>query len=891
MPDPLAPLRQALQERYAFERELGRGGMATVYLVQDLRHDRPVALKVLHPELAATLGPERFQREVKLAARLQHPHILTVLDSGEAAGRLWFAMPYVEGESLRDRLRRERQLPVEDALRVAREAAQALQYAHEHGIVHRDIKPENLLLTRDGNTLVADFGIARAVGSVGDERLTETGLAVGTPAYMSPEQSAGDKGLDARTDIYSLAAVLFEMLSGEPPFTGATTQAMLVKRLTEPAPSARAVRPNVPEAVDAAIRKALSPVAADRFGTVAQFAQALDTAGRRDGGTAEREAGTAATTVVSSAPSAVPRPRRRGVPVAAAALVLGILIGLGVLFAWRRGQNGGATTGTRVLAVLPFENLGDSADAYFADGVTDEVRTKLAQVTGLEVIARGSSNEYRGTAKRAQEIARELGAGYLLTGTVRWIKSGDGTSRVRVTPELVEVQPGVAPRTRWGEQFDAGLTDVFQVQADIAGKVVSALDVALADSAREVLVAKPTRSVPAYDAFIKGEAIAQRGGLASARRAMEQYQEAIRLDSTFALAWAKLGRSAGVQYVNTGGTRELAEISRTALEHARALAPNHPETYSAQSFYEGNVLGDPARGLATAEAGLRISPNNADLLSSAAAQEQTLGRFEAAVARLERGFAIDPRSESISRRLGYAFMVLRRYPEAQTAYDRGIALAPGNLFVLQNLALLGLTQGDVGPVRRIAGDFGSGVAQDQMLAYLAQSEELAWAFDSAQQDHVMRLGPDAFEDDRPAWALVRAHIYSLRGDRAKMREWGDTAEKAFGEILREAPDDAQQTALRGVALAYAGRYDEAIRAGKRGLELLPPSKDMYFGPYVQHQLVRIYLLAGQNEQALDTLEPLLDMPYTLTPAWLRIDPMFDPLRKNPRFQKLVADAT
>src|SRR5262245_12922525 len=219
MPHPVAILREALADRYAFERELGRGGMATVYLARDLRHDRPVALKVLHPELANSLGPERFLREIKLAARLQHPHILTVLDSGETAGRLWFTMPYVEGESLRDRLRRERQLPVEDALRIAREAAQALQYAHGHGIVHRDIKPENLLLTEDGNTLVADFGIARSLGSGSDEKLTETGLVVGTPAYMSPEQAAGDKGLDARTDVYSLAAVLYEMLAGEPPFS------------------------------------------------------------------------------------------------------------------------------------------------------------------------------------------------------------------------------------------------------------------------------------------------------------------------------------------------------------------------------------------------------------------------------------------------------------------------------------------------------------------------------------------------------------------------------------------------------------------------------------------------------------------------------------------------
>ena len=274
-------LWESLAGRYTLERELGRGGMAVVYLVRDLKHDRPVALKVLNPELAASLGSERFLREVRLAARLQHPHVLTVLDSGEAASRpgavgsLWFTMPFVDGESLRTRLARERQLPVDDALRIAGEAAQALQYAHGQGVVHRDIKPENLLLTRDGNTLVADFGIARALGADTESKLTETGFVVGTPAYMSPEQAGGDSGLDARTDVYSLGAVLYEMLAGEPPFTGATMQALLVKRLTQPAPSVRAARPQVPEPVDAAIRRALAPVPADRYATMAQFGQAL----------------------------------------------------------------------------------------------------------------------------------------------------------------------------------------------------------------------------------------------------------------------------------------------------------------------------------------------------------------------------------------------------------------------------------------------------------------------------------------------------------------------------------------------------------------------------------------------------------------------------------------
>ncbi|HLB09648.1 MAG TPA: serine/threonine-protein kinase, partial [Gemmatimonadaceae bacterium] len=275
--------------------------MATVFLAQDVRHGRPVALKVLHPELAASLGPERFQREIRVAARLQHPHILTVHDSGVVeplpgsggTPAYWFTMPYVEGESLRSRLQRERQLPLDQALQIAREAARALDYAHQHGVIHRDIKPENILLTEDGSTLVADFGIARAL--VGDEGLTQTGLAIGTPAYMSPEQASADKSTDARTDIYSLGVVLYEMLAGEPPYTGATAQAIIMKRFTEPVPSVRTTRPNVPEAADMAIRRALAPIPADRFGSAAEFARAIGPAVTSTATAAQERAPSAAT--------------------------------------------------------------------------------------------------------------------------------------------------------------------------------------------------------------------------------------------------------------------------------------------------------------------------------------------------------------------------------------------------------------------------------------------------------------------------------------------------------------------------------------------------------------------------------------------------------------------
>jgi serine/threonine-protein kinase len=898
--DSAAALAAGLRDRYTLERPLGRGGMATVYLARDLKHDRPVALKVLLPELAASLGPDRFQREIKLAARLQHPHILTVHDSGETAGQLWFTMPYVEGESLRDRLRREGQLPVDDALQIAREAARALDYAHQHGVVHRDIKPENILLTRDGSTLVADFGIARALG--GEERLTQTGMRVGTPAYMSPEQASGDKTVDARTDVYALGAVLYEMLAGEPPFTGPSAQAIILKRFTEPVPSVRKPRPSVPEGVDQAIQRSLAPVPADRFATAGQFAQALQPAVR--GATAASIATpSAAPTVVAPSVAATPSAgtptapapavaRGRRLPVTAIALALGFLIGLGVLFAWRRTHASASEgAGQKILAVLPFENLGDSADAYFAEGVANEVRNKLATIGGLEVIARGSSNEYRHTTKPPQQIARELGADYLLTGTIQWEKVPGGPSRVRVSPELVDAAPGHAPSTRWGSRFDASLTDVFQVQADIAAKVASALDVALGDSARHELAVKPTANLSAYDAFLKGEAASQSMGATdppSLRRAIGFYEQAVALDSAFVPAWAQLAKARGSLYANSTPTPELAAAARQATERARALGPDRPEGPAALGSYYRNVTLDNPQAIQAFEAALKLAPNDVDVLGSLALAQQALGQWDAALPHLAKASALDPRSARTARLTGLTLLWLRRYPEAQAAMDRAVALAPTNLTSIERRAMLALAQGDLAGARAIVRTALTAVEPAALIAYFGNFFDLYWVLDDAQQQQLLALPPSAFDNDRAAWAIVRAQTYALRGNQALTRVYADSARLANEEQLRATPDDGQRHAFRGLALAYLGRKAEAIQEGERAVALVPISRDAYNGEYLQHQLVRIYLLVGEPEKALDQLEPLLRMPYYLSPGWLRVDPTFAPLKGNPRFERLVA---
>jgi len=895
MTDLRAQLQEGLGANYTLERELGRGGMATVFLAQDLKHDRPVALKVLHPELAASLGPERFLREIKLAARLQHPHILTMLDSGEAGGRLWFTMPYVEGESLRDRLRRERQLPVDDALRITREAAQALQYAHDHGVIHRDIKPENLLLTRDGNTLVADFGIARGleVGGGRNEKLTDTGLVVGTPAYMSPEQASGERTLDARSDVYSLGSVLYEMLAGEPPFTAPTMQAMIVKRLTEPPPSARANRATVPESVDQAIRKALAQLAADRFASAAEFARVLlpsvatvPTPATAPAATAP--ATSAAPTIASPSSGSPTRPASAHSYRAVVVLFVGFVLGLGVLFAWRRGHPDAAPGGTgneRRVAVLPFQNLGDSADAYFADGITDAVRGKLTALPGMRIIASNSSAQYRNTTKTPQEIGRELGVDYLLVSKVRWAKSADGTSRVQVSPELIEVATADA---KWQQPFDASLTDVFKVQADVASQVAQALDVAIGTRQQEVLADRPTANLAAYDAFLKGKAARALGANPVTLRQAAEYQEqAVALDSGFVAAWAALSEASSLLYTNGAPSPAVADRARSAADRAIALNPQRPEGYRALGNYYRLVTGTPTRAVEQYGIGLKLAPDDADLLRGLANAEQGLGRWDQALEHFRRSRSLDPRAAPTATNLAVLLLWRRQYEEALAMSDAAVALAPGSLSAIEARAMIHLAQGDLEGARAVLAQPPPGTDLPGFVAYIGNFWDLFWALDDEQQALLKRLRPSAFDNDVGAWGVTLAGLYSVEGDRRRAAAYGDSARAAIEQQLTATPEDAQRNLFLGLALAFAGHKAEAIRAGLHGASLGPISSDAQSGTYFQHQLVRIYLLVGEPEKALDVLEPLLKIPYYLSPGWLKIDPTFDPLRSNPRFKKLV----
>ena len=443
--------------------------MATVYLAHDLRHDRDVAIKVLRPELAQALGSDRFLAEVRITAGLDHPHILTLIDSGAVDGTLFYVMPFVRGESLRARLTREKQLEIDDALTIARQVAAALDYAHRHGVIHRDIKPANILL-HEGEAILTDFGIALAVSEAGGDRLTGTGFSLGTPNYMSPEQAAGERAIDARSDVFALGAVTYEMLAGEPPFTGASAQAIIAKVMTERPTSLRVLRDTVPAAVDTAVMRALAKAPIDRFATAREFADALSSGA-----------------VAASAPAPRARPGQwRGITVAAGIVVVAIV---GAYLFTRRGTSSGAgpASAIRSIAVLPLDNYSaDSTQAYFAEGMTDELTSDLAMISQLRVTSRGSAMQFTGSKRPpTPEIARALNVDAVVEGSVTRV--GD---RVRINAQLIDAR---VDKHLWAQTFERSSSDVLALQAELASAIASAINVQLTPGEQSRLSAAPSR--------------------------------------------------------------------------------------------------------------------------------------------------------------------------------------------------------------------------------------------------------------------------------------------------------------------------------------------------------------------------------------------------------------
>jgi serine/threonine-protein kinase len=879
----LAALAEALAGRYVIEREIGRGAAAVVYLAQDLRHGRRVALKVLHSELGAALGVERFLREIRTQARLQHPHILPLFDSGSAAGRLFCTMPYLEGGSLRDRLRQERQLPVETVAQMVTEVASALTYAHALGVIHRDIKPENILVSGSGHALLTDFGIAYAIedGSGHDraKRITESGITLGTPTYMSPEQSVGDAAVDSRSDIYSLAVVVYEMLAGAPPFTGPNPRAIMARRLMAGPPPLTGVRPDLPPAVEPAIVRALARQPADRFETAADFAVTL--CGRGEEPLPEPEE--------PEPPS--PRSWRRYA--AAAALAIPLLIGavVGAQRVLRKDQSpAAAPAGQRMLVVLPFRNLGDSADAYFADGLTEELTSRLASLSGLRVISRTSAEQYRASGRPLKEIGAELGAGYVLEGSVHLDRGSTGASRVRVRPRLISV---ANDSQLWSEPYEVELTEVFRVQTDIAERVSRSLDLALRAPEREALANVGTRDPVAYDFYLRGnDYLGRSNQQADLASAASLFTQAVQADPGFAAAWAKLARChTQIHWHHYDRTDARLALAKAALDSAVRLAPELPETRTAMGFYRYWGFLDYEGAIREFEASLRLQPSNSDLLQAIGYVERRRGRWEKSLGRFVEALRYDPRSGQRSFDVGDNYLSLHLFPEADHYLDRAMALSPdwSNPYIYRAWLQV-VWRGDLARGRELMaqglariepGRFAAGLQTgDRISASLVTADSTFWSM-------LDGLSLATFAGDTVRYHLLKAETAAFRRRAAAERAHGDSARALIQQRLRPMPDDAKTLATLALAYMHLGRHAEAIRAGERAAALLPVEEDAVSGPFVLAYLARVYAVAGRDDKATEVLERLMGTDSWITPAELRADPIWEPLREYPAFRKLA----
>ena len=732
---------QVLADRYVIERPLGHGGMATVYLAEERKHSRHVAVKVLHPDLTRSLGTERFLREIRIVAGLSHPHIVPLIDSGEYDGRLFYVSVFVPGGSLRDRLNRERTLALGDALRVGHEIGSALESAHRGGYVHRDVKPENILLAADGHALLTDFGIAFAGSTDTTDAITAVGLAVGTPEYMSPEQASGARDLGVPSDLYSLACVVYEMLTGEPPFRGPNAQATMAMHVTKTPPSSRAMRPELPAMLDQVLAKALAKDPQQRYSGVREFLSALDA-------------------------SVLPRLST-------------------------------ARAAPRTIAVLPFINASpDAENEYLSDGITDELIVALAKVEGLRVSSRTSVFALKGKAQDVRAIGALLGASAVLEGTVR--KAGE---RLRITAQLTSTDDG---QLLWSQRYDRTLEDVFAIQDEIANTIVSTLRATTFASLETPVARRHTENVRAHSLYLRGRHAWNKRSQEAVFEAIEFFEQAIREDPNYALAYTGLSDSFALlldyRSVPVQEWHERAkEYARKALALDESLAEAHTSLAWSLFIYDWDWDG-AAREFRRA---IELDPKYPTAHQWHAFSLASRGRLDEALLEGHVAQELDPASVSIRRTLGWLYYYARRYDQARYHLSRAIEMNPEAEETYRVLGLSVAMQGDLVEAERI----------------LREAITLRGA------------GPYAI--------ATLAYVLGRKGDR----------EGALAHLR-----DLEQRAAAGYVSSVA--------------------------------FATLYLGLADIEQALDWTERARAERRGWV-TYLRINPIFDPLRESPRFRTLI----
>jgi TolB-like protein/cytochrome c-type biogenesis protein CcmH/NrfG len=856
--------------------ELGHGGMGVTYLAVDKILRRKVALKGIEVPAAARTSHavrERFLREARAAAALRHPNVAAVFQFGASpiGSHCYYAMELVEGETLETRVRRDGPVDAELALEIAIQVTRALTAAAAHGLIHRDLKPGNIMLTRgDGDTpemevKVIDFGLAKAIADAGASDITDAknpasemdlthGEFVGTPNFASPEQF-GSGPVDVRSDIYSLGATLWFALTGQTPFSGQSIEEIRRAQKLGALPVKQLKAARVPSQFKSLLKSMLAIEPAARPGVRELAARLRSCSLQPSGG------------------------RRSSV---ALAVVLVLILGASGFFVFRslHNQNSALNTAAteKSVAVLPLENLSDDkGDAFFADGVHDELLSNLAKIKDLKVISRTSVMQFKsGIRRNLKEIARQLGVGNVVEGSVR--RSGN---HVRVSVQLIDAR---TDRHLWGENYDRTLADSLALQGDLATEIAAALGATLSPQEKAQVEAKPTNNAAAYDAYLRGRAF--KTGVAwsdNADVAIRSYQQAVKLDPNFALAWAYLScAQIGSYWEGIDHNPARLAPAKDSLDHALALDPNLPETHLALGYYRYYGQLDFTGALAEFQQAERDLPNNIDILQAITLIQRRLGHWDEAIEAARRAVELDPRNVVSSIVLAETYRCVRRFPEALATADRLLAFDPTNGDAIWAKASVFLATGDLNAVEPLLANPGTYPIMRGAVALFQR--RYAAAIEILSKELGTESDPGMRNSERLLLGLSQQRARDVAAARA-------TYQKAAQELQRKLEKIAPDRADLGLAYAGLGEAASAIAEGQKAMAMQPSSKDPYDGPAREEQMARIYSLLGDADHAIPILKRLLQIPYVLpiTSGWLQLDPAWDQIRNDPRFQELAAE--
>jgi len=862
---------------YKIIEKLGEGGMGIVYKAEDTKLKRTVALKFLPPELTRdSEAKKRFIHEAQAASALEHSNICNIheIDEIQTEGReqTFIVMACYEGETLKDKINKG-PLKIEQAMEFAIQISQGLDKAHRKGIVHRDIKPANLFITEDGVVKILDFGLAKLTG---ETKLTKTGTTLGTVSYMSPEQTRGEK-VDGRSDIWSLGVVLYEMLTGQRPFKGEYEQAVLYSIMSEEPEPLTGLRTGVPMELERIVGKCLDKNPSERYQRVDELIVDL----RRLMKTSEMG--------ISDAGSALKPKRKNKRTIAYVSLgiffmtLITVVIRYGVLTPRKPSFD----SERKMLVVLPFDNLGPAEDRYFTDGITDEIIGRLGVIRSIGVISRNSAFHYAEKEWTTKQVGEDLNVDFIVAGTVRWARTSGTADRVRITPRLIRVSDDVQI---WAEPFDRVVNDIFDVQSEIAMKVVGQLGITLMASEQRAVEEAPTENLEAFQAFLQGRYFARSPHFTvdNWKRVIQSCQRAVDLDPTFAEAYAALASAhSRLFFLRHDISRERLIKAKDAADRAEALAPDSPEVLLALGYYNLWAYRDTGKALESWTLAEKALPNDPRILEAKANLYELQGRWEEAIEAIELAYRFSPRDASMASFLAFDYWMTRQYLRAIEMCNQAIALAPN-----ENWPYL---------YKAFANWSWKGATEESKVALESVRQDyhwMPWAWfwqdvgERNFQKALERLVDFSGEWVRTKmWAMPKtmmlAFAHQFMGESHRALTAYEASVAPLEAEVQKWPEDPRYHSALGIAYAALGRKAEAIREGKQAVELLPLSKDAFYGlPYAQ-DLAIIHIMVGDHDIALDQIEYLLTIPSWVSPGWLEIDLRFKPLYDHPRFKQML----